>query len=54
MGCKNKCKCDSYERPFYILEVPAGTYSSDNLFSLVWEIIKHRTWHLIKHGRWVD
>ena len=54
MSCKNKCKCDNYERPFYILEVPAGTYSSDNLFSLVWEIIKHRTWHLLKHGRWVD
>ena len=52
MGCKNNCGCK--EKSYYELNVPAGTYSSDNIFRLFFEVIKHRTWHLLKHGRWVD
>jgi len=32
----------------------AGTYSSDSLFGLLWEIFKHRLWHLKTHGKWMD
>ena len=39
---------------YYQLKVPAGTYSSDNIFSLMWELCSHRLHHLIKHGRWTD
>ena len=39
---------------YYQLKVPAGTYSSDNIFSLMWEVFTHRFWHLIKHRRWMD
>jgi hypothetical protein len=39
---------------YYKLKVPAGTYTSNNIFSLMWEVIKHRLHHLIKHGRWMD
>ena len=35
-------------------DVPAGSYESNSLFGLVWEVLKHRTWHLFKHGRWMD
>ncbi len=35
-------------------DVPAGTYESDSLIGLCWEVLKHRTWHLFKHGRWMD
>ena len=41
-------------KPYYELKVPAGTYSSDNIFSLMWEVFTHRLWHLIKHKRWMD
>ena len=34
--------------------VPAGTYESDSLMGLVWEVFKHRCWHLWKHKRWMD
>ena len=52
MGCKNKCGCKP--KSYYELKVPVGIYSSDNIFSLLWEVLKHRTSHLIKHGRWMD
>jgi|TARA_B100000287_G_scaffold348754_1_gene337114 hypothetical protein len=42
------------EKSYYELKVPNGTYSSDNIFSLMWEVLTHRTWHLFKHGRWMD
>ena len=35
-------------------DVPAGTYESNSLMGLVWEVLKHRCWHLFKHGRWMD
>ena len=31
-----------------------GEYTSDSLWGLVFEILKHRTWHLFKHSRWID
>jgi hypothetical protein len=36
------------------LIVDAGEYESDSLFSLIIEVLKHRTWHLFKHGKWMD
>ena len=42
------------EKSYYELRVPAGTYSSDNIFSLIWELLCHRFNHLIKHGRGMD
>ncbi len=39
---------------YYELNVPAGTYSSDNIFSLLWEVFTHRLSHLRKHGKWID
>ena len=39
---------------YYNLKVPAGTYSSNNIFILILEIIKHRLWHLFKNGKWTD
>ena len=41
-------------KPYYELKVPAGTYSSDNIFRLMWEVFTHRLEHLIKHKRWID
>ena len=35
-------------------DVPEGTYESDSLMGLVWEVFKHRCWHLWKHRRWTD
>ena len=32
----------------------AGEYTSDSLWGLIFEILKHRTWHLFKHGKWID
>ena len=46
MSNQNQC--------YYQLRVPAGTYSSDNIFGLIWELCSHRFNHLIKHGRWMD
>tara|TARA_B100000287_G_scaffold398604_1_gene416138 strand:- start:10 stop:186 length:177 start_codon:yes stop_codon:yes gene_type:complete len=42
------------EKHYYELRVPSGIYSSDNIFSLMWELFSHRLHHLIKHGRWMD
>ena len=42
------------EESYYELKVPNGTYSSDNIFGLLWEVFTHRCWHLFKHGRWID
>jgi len=39
---------------YYQLKVPAGTYYSNNIFTLMWDVVKHRLWHLIKHRRWMD
>ena len=38
----------------YTLLVGAGVYSSDSFIGLLWEILKHRTWHLFEHGKWID
>ena len=54
MSCKSKCGCKVTEKSYYELKVPAGTYTNDNIFSLMWEVLKHRTWHLIKHRKWTD
>ncbi len=55
MGCKNDCGCSMMKPKYYYrLKVPAGTYSSNNIFGLLWEVFKHRTSHLIKHRRWMD
>jgi hypothetical protein len=35
-------------------DVPEGTYTSDSLIGLCWEVFRHRLWHLIKHRRWTD
>ncbi len=42
------------EESYYELKVPAGTYTSNNIFSLMLEVFRHRLQHLIKHGRWMD
>ena len=42
------------KKSYYTLTVPAGTYSSNNIFSLMWEVFTHRLWHLWKHRRWMD
>ena len=54
MGCGN-CdkKCDRRE-PYYQLKVPAGIYTDNNIFGLMWEVFTHRLHHLIKHRRWMD
>ena len=36
----------------YTCEV--GFYESDYYIGLMWEILKHRTWHLFTHGKWMD
>ena len=38
----------------YTLLVPDGEYVANSLFSLLWELFKHRCWHLWKHKRWMD
>ena len=38
----------------YTLLIGAGVYSSDSFIGLLWEILKHRTWHLFEHGKWMD
>ena len=55
MSCKSKCGCKhkvKYTKATYT--VPAGTYESETLFGLVWEVFTHRLHHLIKHRRWMD
>ena len=54
MGCNNCDKeCDRRE-PYYQLKVPAGIYTDNNIFGLMWEVLKHRFSHLVKHRRWMD
>ena len=36
----------------YTCEV--GFYESDSYIGLMWEILKHRTWHLFTYGKWMD
>ena len=38
----------------YQLHVKEGCYSADNLFALLWLILKHRLYHLITEGKWRD
>ena len=42
------------EKSYYNLKVPAGTYSSDNIFGLVWEVFMHRLSHWRKGHGWID
>ena len=39
---------------YYTLIVPTGTYTSDNICLLLWELFTHRLWHLWNHRRWMD
>lgn len=43
---KSKYKC--------VYTVPAGSYEARTITGLVWQVLKHRTWHLFKHGKWID
>ena len=36
------------------LIVDAGVYEAPNLRSLLWAVLKHRTWHLIHGDGWTD
>lgn len=38
----------------YKLVVAAGSYESDSLFGLLWEVFKHRLWHWRRGDGWVD
>ena len=38
----------------YRYECEVGFYESDYYIGLMWEILKHRTWHLFTHGKWMD
>tara|TARA_Y100000361_G_scaffold146338_1_gene156641 strand:+ start:508 stop:642 length:135 start_codon:yes stop_codon:yes gene_type:complete len=38
----------------YKLEVPGGSYEHNNLFLLIFTVLKHRFSHLIKDGKWQD
>ena len=38
----------------YSYTCEAGFYESDSYIGLMWEILKHRTWHLFTHGKWMD
>ena len=49
-----KCSGVNRRNGYYKLEVPAGTYTSDNILFLIFEVFKHRFWHLFKHRRWMD
>ena len=51
--CLN-CSCINRRNGYYKLEVPAGTYTSDSLIKLMWEVFTHRLSHLWKHRRWMD
>ena len=42
------------EMSYYTLKVPAGTYTSNSLFSLLWEMFTHRLWHWRKGHGWID
>ena len=38
----------------YTLLVDKGTYFSDSLFGILWEMLKHRFEHLRRDGKWMD
>ena len=38
----------------YRYDCEVGFYESDYYIGLMWEILKHRTWHLFTHGKWMD
>ena len=38
----------------YKLIVQEGWYQADSLFTLLWEVLKHRLWHFKHHKRWID
>ena len=38
----------------YTLLVGEGAYFAQSIWSLMWEVFKHRLHHLIKHRRWID
>ena len=38
----------------YTYTCESGFYESDYYIGLMWEILKHRTWHLFTHGKWMD
>ena len=48
---KNK---NLYREPYYELKVPAGTYTNNNIFNLVWEVFTHRLSHWRKGHGWID
>ena len=54
MSCKSKCGCKVTEKSYYELKVPAGTYTSNNIFSLVWEVFTHRLHHFFRGEGFVD
>jgi hypothetical protein len=37
-----------------VYTVPAGSYEARTITGLIWQVLKHRTWHLFKHGKWID
>ena len=38
----------------YTYTCESGFYESDYYIGLMWQILKHRTWHLFTHGKWMD
>lgn len=36
------------------LTVPEGDYEAPTLTRLLWELVKHRTWHLLRGEGWRD
>lgn len=44
----------AFERPTYRLVTRNGSYTSNSLFKLAWELISHRFSHLIKGEGWKD
>ena len=36
------------------LQMSTGVYKSKSWFGLMYEILKHRTYHLINDGKWMD
>jgi hypothetical protein len=41
-------------RTYYELKVPAGSYTTNSLFSLLWIVFTHRLWHWWRGDGWVD
>ena len=52
---EEKWERENMKRVYKIVyTVPAGTYTSDSLLSLLWEIFTHRLWHWRKGHGWKD